>query len=107
MHIAEQSAITRLRNLPVRRVRAIMLTMALVVAGAQAAMVVHHSTELQPEPPGHVCPICLVGNGVVGLHASPPALVVPPAVGVATIPLQSDSFHSVRSNIHHARDPPR
>ena len=84
-----------------------MLAMALIVASAQVAIVVHHSTELRPEPPGHVCPICLVGSNLVGLQAGALALVVPPAIWVGRISVQSVSFHSLRSHIHHARDPPR
>lgn len=103
----DRSVITRLRNLPARRLRAVMMAMALVVAGAQLALVVHHSTELLPEPPGHVCTICMVGSGLVGLHAAPPVLVTPPTVSLGIVPVQSYSFHSLRLNTYHARDPPR
>lgn len=103
----DPSVITRLRNLPAKRLRAVMMTMALVVAGAQLALVVHHSTELLPEPPGHVCTICMVGSGLVGLYAAPPTLVAPPTINLGTVPVQAYSFHSLRVNTYHARDPPR
>jgi len=103
---SERSLISRLRSLPAKRIRAFMMAMALIVASAQFAIVVHHSTELQPEPPGQVCPICLVGSGLVGMHASPPILATPPVVAIGTIQLQPESFYSFRSYIYHARDPP-